>query len=141
MKEQVTIDGDPHEIELKSVNLIFKSPDLQDEIKYEEDRVVITPELTVRFFRSLDNVSDLTLLWVTMISGQRFTFEELKSSDIAMHHLAGMIEMSLAFSKEGQKFVLRYPETYLHPRLQCNLADFIICLSTGKVEPPSEKPV
>ena len=48
-------------------------------------------------------------------------------------HVVGMLILLNHAENLGKRPLLRYPETYLHPRIQTRLADLVIYLSTHKI--------
>lgn len=44
-------------------------------------------------------------------------------------HLLGRIDLTLKFIDTGVRFYWKYPESYLHPSAQCDLADLVLALS------------
>jgi hypothetical protein len=101
----------------------------------DEDAVEITPEETVRTTNSLGAGEWAELQahftfrhWFKKIYGIGMP-ESNKVAPLAAKHVAGLILLTLKAIRHGKKPLLRFPETYLHPKQQVELADFIIELS------------
>lgn len=116
-----------HELEVKPITLIVKDGDMNGEVEPVSDRIVITADMTVHHAQLCKQWHTDTQAWVNYLKP-----EASVATDTAARHLQGLVDLSLKFRDMGKQFMWRYPETYLHPKVQCQLADFMIFLALGK---------
>jgi hypothetical protein len=55
--------------------------------------------------------------------------ENLDKCTMGFQHLIGLFSMSLIFTIQNVKFGWKYPESFLHPKYQGNIADAMISFS------------
>jgi hypothetical protein len=130
----VLIDGQPHDVELSRINLMYHDGNRKIEIR-DPNVLEITPERTLGFARSVlrNEWDDLVafdeaqrlyqLVWHNPIPA---TFEECNTAQL---HVIGLIVLMTGAIVMGKTPFLRQPESYLHPAQQLGLADLLIELS------------
>ncbi len=128
--EIVMVDGQTHEIEVKPITLIYKRSNVND-IQYQDDVLVIDPTMTVQHAKSMKTITPLTEKLFKICfkkHNQQLKLEDIQNH-IGMLHVIGLLDLTLQCIEAKQKFVWRYPETYLHPEIAAELGDVVICLS------------
>lgn len=132
--------GERLELEAKRLNLVCFAADFPYKLEYEPQYEVIDSFATVQHTNSVEKFQPEThKLFEYAISDRyaeepqpdHYTFEEfvpnrLKQEGIGYQHLAGLLDKIVLAVKEERQFVLRFPEAYLHPRIQANLGDILI---------------
>jgi len=116
------------EIETARITLLF-TPNAC--IEYPE-RLMLDPEMTVARFREMTEISpEVAKLFAIAVPDfdKPVDIANIRCAPIGFQHLIGLLDLSVTYIQLGLKFGWRYPETYLHPRYQGNLADVMIVLS------------
>ena len=93
---------------------------------------MLDPEMTLNHFRAMTEIGPYTaeLFKLAVPDFQEpVTLENLRRAPIGFQHLIGLLELSFNYTCLGHKFGWKYPETYLHPKYQGNLADIALLLS------------
>lgn len=93
---------------------------------------MLTPELTLSYFNGLTEIGPYTeALFHQVVPdfNKPVTLANMRLAHVGFQHLIGLLELSFNYTCAGLKFGWKYPETYLHPRYQANLADVVILLS------------
>ena len=125
----VIFDETAHQIKLRRLVLVFNS---QCASHYPA-RLMLTPELTLSYFNELkQEIGPYTEALFRMVVpdfNQPITLENICKAHIGFQHLTGLLELSFNYTCQQLKFGWKYPETYLHPRYQGNLADIALLLS------------
>lgn len=129
--ELAKFNGDEHNLEVRQITLIYNNT--HGESEYPE-RVMITPEMTLEHFKSLDEINPYVACFFKLVVPNynfRITKASLEKSSIGCRHLIGLFSLSLQMMLEGKKFGWKYPESGLHPRNQLNLADALIMFTNN----------
>lgn len=129
MKESVFFGEEKHEIEVKPITLVFNSS--PSESVYCE-RTMITPEMTVEHYRSLKEIDPYTVRFFKIVVPDypfEVNKENIDKSVIAFQHLIGLFSLSLHCLAQNINFGWKYPESYLHPKYQGNIAEALIIFS------------
>jgi hypothetical protein len=127
--EKLLIRGEEHEIEVKPINLIFNSS--VDESVYL-DRIMITPDMTLEHFKSLKEVDPYSARFFKIVVPDfpyEITKEKLEGCSLAFQHIIGLFSLSFVLLSQNIKFGWKYPESFLHPKYQGNIADALIAFS------------
>lgn len=95
---------------------------------------MLDPETTVSRFSQLQNITVLHkhLFNIVVPDMQPVTLDGLRAGHIGFKHLMGLIACSLELILLRKPFGWKWPETYLHPKYQGNLADLLLLLSSPK---------
>lgn len=128
MRENVYVDQELHQIDTKPITLIFNS----NCATYYPDRIMIDPEMTLRKFREL---TDITVFQIGLFKQiipdfTPVTLDSLLGAHIGFQHVMGLVTCTLELMLLKKPFGWKWPETYLHPKYQGNLADVLILLNT-----------
>lgn len=127
--ETVIADETAHQIELRRLVLVY-NPNCST---HYPERLMITPEMTLKYFGELIEIGPYTQeLFLQVVKDdfrQPVTLENMRKAHIGFQHLTGLLELSFNYTCQQFKFGWKYPETYLHPRYQGNLADIALLLS------------
>lgn len=129
MKEKILVDSDPHEIETKRINLFFNKNHLK--IDYPE-RVMISCFESLKQFEEIKKIDKYTasLFKLTVPDfPEEINKENLNRHGNGYKHLAGLYSLTFNFIAQKIKFGWSYPESFLHPSIQGNLADAMMILS------------
>jgi len=127
------------EIETKPITLICKDKHMIEDVKMPNDIYVIDAEKTLNHSRNISILQSKTIDFVSIVfrnekGKEQFdrkklmddTHNYLALQGIGFQHVVGMIDLMLTNLYAGKRFSLKYPESYLHPAFQANLADMII---------------
>lgn len=133
---KIKINGESNEVETAPITLLCH--DGTSKIEIDDPKVlVIGPEQTVKVADALSQDSwDAIRIMSPMVEYWKMIFGTeppltLKGEGLGYRHVAGMILMlAVAKSDNLQPFV-QLPESYLHPKAQCGLADFFIYAQKG----------
>lgn len=139
MKEKIVFAGDELEVEI-STPLTLLCHNTAHDIKVPE-RVEIGPMQTIDYIEKLRPKDWLVIssmpwfinLFKTVFPDQDVP-KDIHSAGSGMRHVAGMIIMIVQTRMLGQQPFIQMPESYLHPKYQCNLADLFIKMSGAKNE-------
>lgn len=129
--EYVEINGELHQIETKPITIITgQQLEAGMHLTYPKrqvvsvndgfehiDKITEFQEDTERYFRVV--VKDYP-------EGKEFTPEAMKREGTGFKGLVGTIDFITILRKKGVQFVWRFPEAFLHPKYQVELADLII---------------
>lgn len=133
MKENIVIDKSTHELEVQPYTLIFNSTN--SEISYPE-RIVISPDVTLKYFEEKEEVNIYEECFFRLVITDfdlNFDKENLKSANMGVKHLIGLISLTLKYILENKKFMWKLPESFIHPKYQGNLADLMIVLNNSQL--------
>ena len=129
--EYVEINGELHQFESKPITILTGQQleagmhltyphrqviSVEDGFRHIED-LAFFQEDTERYFRVV--VKDYP-------KGKEFTPETMKREGTGFKGLVGTIDFITILRKKGVPFVWRFPEAFLHPKYQCELADLLI---------------
>lgn len=126
--EKIICSGTEHTIEVRPVTVLFNAA--QKDIMYL-DRVSITPEMTLKHFNQINDIDSFTAILFRIVVNDYaspVTKKQIQGSVLAFKHLIGLFSLSLKLMVEGKKVVWQYPESFLHPKYQGNIADVMILL-------------
>jgi len=129
-KETIILGGQLHEIEVRPITLICKSPTIPFDVQTPE-RVMIDSFRTVAYTKEVLRLHPRTEKLFKLVFPnypKEVTPDNIRAEGTGMQHVLGLIDLSLRYLDEGIKFGWRYPESYLHPAAQAPLADVLIAL-------------
>lgn len=129
MKEQVLFGEDKHEIEVNPITLVFNS---SPEESVYLDRTMIDPKMSLNYYEYIKEIDPYSARFFSMTIPDfpyEITKENINKCCLAYKHLIGLFSLSLFFLGNNVKFGWKYPESYLHPKYQGNLADVMITFS------------
>lgn len=134
---RIRIDGKEQDVDLKRLTVMLHQGDVNLEIV--DPRVQeITPEDTLAMARHIPQE-----LWVEWRDLKRFVAmwksvwgdtpppKVLAEANHAMRHTVGLFILVNSAYRHGKVPFIRNPETYLHPKQQCGLADLFNKLTNG----------
>lgn len=130
---EVLIDGEPHKIDLRRLNLLFH--DGNANIMITDPRVIeINPIQTVGITRAMPDdmyeylrqSAEANRLFAMVM---KVNIPERDKANQAHMHVLGLIVMMVGAIKDGLVPFLRLPESYLHPGQQTGLADLLLELT------------
>ena len=114
------------------LTIVCKSPQLSmNEIAYKDgDEKALTLDFTAATYHAdrVEKLDDETVPLVQMIF-PTFTWPLARPWPDGVRHIVGLVDMTLKITKlkEGKILIAwKYPEAFLHPAEQANLADVII---------------
>lgn len=137
-QETIHVGKQEHLIEVKPLTIVCKSPNLIDEIEYPK-RFPITADMTIYHAERCENWHVET--WDCFFRLFKTAFQQIdeqtkqdfirniRSKGKEFLHGVGLIDMSLKLIDMGVPIVWKYPETYLHPAVCCELGDLSIYLA------------
>jgi hypothetical protein len=129
MKERVQLDtGETHEIEVKRITLICHHDQTGDVEPL--DRLVLDPEATLYHADRLSPGGRHTK--TDALIARVFKQQLPPVTSLAYRHVLGLVDLSLKLLDMNVPIAWRYPETYLHPAAQVELADILIELTEGR---------
>lgn len=150
--EKIIADNTVLDIDVKPITIVFNRDHLN--IKYPE-RLMISCFETLKYFEQIDEIDKYSACLFKIVVPffkDKVDKKTLLKSGSGYRHLIGLIGLTLSCIKENKKFGWSYPENYLHPSLQANLADlqiiiaqqnlfskFIQCVNDGKFDIYIEK--
>jgi hypothetical protein len=131
-RETITANGEAHEIETRRLTLLCHQGDVRIDVP---SRFEITPQITVEQAEMM-NDRHLELLreaggeqMFRMMFGDAVAFPasaaDLKREGMGIKHAIGLLALAMLCIGAGVPAFLRYPESYLHPRAQLDLADVL----------------
>ena len=129
-KETIRIGNESFEIEVRPITLIFKAPNVMHDVQ-TPSRIMINSLMTldhVRTARVLHHKTEELFKIVFPDYHRQVTLENIRQDGSGMQHVLGLVNLSLTLVESGTAIGWRYPESYLHPAAQCNLADVLIWL-------------
>jgi hypothetical protein len=139
------VGGKEHQVDLAPITLIFHQGGI--DVPAADDIATISPEETLVFTSELTQKTWDTLRanvvfreCIKVIWGENAEYilildavnaEELASGKCSVdcRHTIGLIGLMLACIAMRRMFILRFPESYLHPKQQGNLANAFIILA------------
>lgn len=126
--EEVFFGKEKHTIETKPITLVFNSS--HEESAYC-DRIMITPEMTLEHYRSMKEIDPYTARFFKIVvpDFEDVSKERIDECSMAFKHIVGLFSLSLSLLLKNVKFGWKYPESYLHPKYQGNIADALIAFS------------
>jgi hypothetical protein len=125
----IIVEETTHEIDAKPINLVFNKSHCA--IDYP-DRFIIDAYKTLQHFDALEEIDDFTASFFKLVINdfpKKVNKENLKNSGMGYKHLIGLFSLSLKCFLENKKFTWRYPESYIHPCYQGNMADALVVFS------------
>lgn len=126
--ERIKIGDQSLEIEVAPITLIVKAPSVIHDVQSDE-RVFIDCYTTVRHAEESPDAHPMTERLFKIVFPE-YTLPVLPSNmrreGMGAKHVFGLIDLSLRHIDAGTKIGWRYPESYLHPKCQCDLADVLI---------------
>lgn len=128
MEETVFVDAEPHKIQTKPVTLVFNSSCAT----FYPDRIMIDPEMTLDKFRHLRELDpfQIGLFRKIIPDAEPITLTSLRAGHVGFQHVMGLVACTLELILLKKPFGWKWPETYLHPKYQGNLADAMILLGS-----------
>jgi len=134
--------GTEHTIELKRLNILCHDGSVDDiDVKGAER---ITPTLTVAMARQVfGDAKETYRHWfirnehlLRMVFGKDWQFKDSISDERdPVQHVVGLVLCTQLAIKCGRLPHIYLPETYLHPRQQCGLADLFNALTAPNAAP------
>jgi hypothetical protein len=124
VKETIFVGKDKHEIDVERITLIVKGGEVDD--IDTPSRIMIEPTDT------LTHAGRLGHELAPHPETERLVGIVFPKGPVASRgylHTLGLIDLSLRYRDQGKAFGWRYPETYLYPKEQCQLADVLIELT------------
>lgn len=131
-EETMFVGRDEVKLKLAPITLVY-SQAYQN--TFYPDRVMIDSEMTIKYFNQLREISPFAAAFFKIVVPDYpdpITMDSLKGAAPGFQHLIGLLDLSLQFILQKRKFGWKYPETYLHPKYQANLADVMITFSDPK---------
>ncbi len=128
--EKIILGNEEFEIEVRPITLITKAANVVHDIQTPE-RIMIDCQMTISHTDSVVTLHPLTpRLFKMVFTDWRgdVTPESVRREGTGAKHVLGLIDLSLVYFDQRIQFGWRYPESYLHPALQCQLADVLIFL-------------
>lgn len=132
------VDGEIHRVKLEEhqLGIICHNGTLAITPDEDEGFIVIDPETTLDAARTMHESYGMLLedpaftAWVERITKTPLppTFEALQRSTLAVLHTVGLVALLLSCKTLGERAYVKFPETYLHPSQQVELADFFLWL-------------
>jgi hypothetical protein len=119
-----TDDGQVLEAEVRPITIICH-PDNVGDVE-PLDRLVLDPETTLYHADRLSPGGRHA--WTNELLELLFKQNPPPSSSLAYRHALGLIDLTLKLQDMGVRVAWRYPETYLHPAAQLQLADVLLAL-------------
>jgi len=114
-------------IEVRPVTVVFNAS--QRDIIYDE-RISITPEMTLKHFDELDSIDPYSaVLFRVVVHDYPYPITKNNTQWMAAKHLIGLFSLNFKFMIEGKKVVWKYPESFLHPKYQGNIAEVMILMA------------
>jgi hypothetical protein len=141
-KEIILVGEDKHGIEVKPVTLIYKAPDLHQRLSYP-GRVELDTEATMFHMGKVKVFHEHTPRMVAHVfekkEVEQITPDWCRHAGSGVMHCAGLIDLSLKLAEKWVPVAWIHPESFLHPRAQCQLADIVIELGTNPPETAARK--
>lgn len=131
--EKIIADNTVLSIDVKPITLVFNRDHLN--IKYP-DRFMISCFETLKYLDSVDEIDKYSACLFKLVApsfSDKVDKKTLQISGTGYKHIIGLIGLTLVCIKENKKFGWSYPENYLHPSLQANLADLQIIITNQKL--------
>lgn len=129
-----TIDGQVHPLPdtESKITIVCKSPQLSmSEIAYEDDgQKALTLDFTAATYHAdrVSTLDDETVALVQMVF-PNFIWPLPRPWPDGVRHIVGLVDMTIKITKLQKGRILvawKYPEAFLHPAEQANLADVVI---------------
>jgi len=118
-------------IEIRPVTVVFNAS--QRDILYDE-RVPITPEMTLKHFDEMDSIDPYSaVLFRIVVNDYHYPVTKKNTQWLAAKHLIGLFSLNFKLMLEGKKVVWKYPESFLHPRYQGNIAEVMILMANTEL--------
>tara|TARA_Y100000034_G_scaffold130495_1_gene189096 strand:+ start:3218 stop:3643 length:426 start_codon:yes stop_codon:yes gene_type:complete len=134
-KEIIGIGDDVHEIEVRPLTLLFKSPNLTQDVEYAE-RIPLDYEVCTYHMDRVQKFHALTPILVKMVFvdyDKEITPGNCRDEGRGFQHIAGLMDMTLKFMDKGVPIAWVHPESHIHPKHQCQLGDVAVCLAKGEI--------
>lgn len=128
-EETVFVGKDELKIQVAPITLVYSQA--YQNMFYPE-RVMIDADMSIKHFNQMRDVSPFAAAFFKIVVPDypdALTIDNLKGAPPGFQHVLGLLDLSLQFILHRKKFGWRYPETYLHPKYQANLADAMLALS------------
>tara|TARA_R110002110_G_scaffold60840_1_gene171188 strand:- start:503 stop:928 length:426 start_codon:yes stop_codon:yes gene_type:complete len=132
--EQVVLDGKTHEIPTSRITALFGLQNMVQDPVYP-NRIVIDSRKATDHIEVCKVWHKETREWLVRIidpdnkmgdTTKEFTPEKISQAGNGARTIAGFIDITLKLKDMNVPFVLRHPETGLHPTSQAELANFLI---------------
>jgi hypothetical protein len=129
-------DDEPHEVELNELTFFTHKGAYDVQIVESPQRVVIiqSPQ-TIEEGKTLDPHWAFWVFWEIIrdpggVNQLPDALDAIRTSGTGFLHLAGLVNLACktVFDHPDELPQFRYPESHLHPGVQCALADFFIAL-------------
>lgn len=146
-KEKIIVEGSCKDISVKPITLIFNKDHCK--VQYPE-RFMIDCTASVQYFEEINKIDKYTasLFKLTVPDyNKEVSKDTIKYEGTGYRHLIGLYSLTLKLISENKKFGWSYPESFLHPSIQLNVADvgmiisnhnlfekFIKCVNSGKFD-------
>ena|ERR1019366_3333940 len=130
-KETIILNGQEMEVELRKINIICKAPDIVQDIQ-TPGRLMIDSQMTLTHTEEAKEFHPRTEKFFRMVFMEydgEFTPEAIRREGSGAMHIAGLIDLSIICMTQSAKFGWKYPESFLHPKMQCQLADVVVAIS------------
>lgn len=140
-KESIVIGDETLEIETRPITLVFNTSPLKSGYP---NRHMIDPEWTLANYRSLVEITEATARLFKIVFPDfdlPITKASIDKCSLGHQHVVGLMALSIHFLNTRQPFGWRFPETYLHPRHQANLADALIWFALQPQKGPNNEQV
>lgn len=131
-EETVLIGTEEVKLKLAPITLVYSQTYKNT---FYPDRLMIDAEMTINHFNQLREISPFAAAFFKIVVPDypdAITLDSLKGAAPGFQHLIGLFEISLQLILQRKKFGWKYPESYLHPKYQLNLADAMIAMSDPK---------
>lgn len=129
-KVTVLVNGVPQEIDAKQFTVLCHQGGMELEVP---SHVTIDAEATLARFRQLTVEEWSTLLAEPCIKWflDKVIGPTRSNSSTDVRHVVGMIVLIHEAMAQGKQPFIKYPETYLHPKSQSELAQVLVGISNG----------
>lgn len=127
--ETIYVGKDEVKVPTAPITLIFNRAPSDT---FYPDRLMIDPEMTRAHFEKMTEINPFVAAFFKLVVRDYphdVTLANVKQAVPGFKHLVALFDLSLQFLLEGRKFGWKYPETYLHPCYQVELAEALIVFS------------
>lgn len=127
--EIIKVGEESHEIEVRPITLIYTSPDLHERLSYPS-RIPLGTEETEYHISRVQKFHPTTAQMVAHVFGikdvNQVNPDWCRQAGSGIRHIAGLLDLSLKMCQMGVPFVWIHPESFLHPKAQCQLGDILL---------------
>jgi hypothetical protein len=127
--ERILVNDDKLDIEVAPITLVYNKNHLKTQ--YPE-RVEISSFETLKHFNEMTEIDPLIACFFKFTVfdyKEEVNITNIRNSGTGYKHLIGLFSLTFKCMLENKKFIWMYPENYLHPALQAELADVCILIS------------